>query len=95
MYIVIVKHSFDEETPAYPFNDYDKARAYLHKLWEDFYNTEIEENEENLNKKECYHEDEYAKIKWNNDNDDQTEFILTRNYPYDKAFFEGDWQRYL
>ena len=40
MYAVIMIHTFDSDTPTVVFDDYEKAKAYLHWLWEDYYNTE-------------------------------------------------------
>lgn len=93
MWIVAVVQSFEYDTPAYTFAEYNKAKAYLHKLWQDCYNTEIAENSEKLDEQQCFHEDEYAKVTWLDG--DKIEFILTYNSPYDKKFFEGDWKRYL
>lgn len=94
MWIVMMAHSFDADTPCYKFNneEYDKAKAYLHWLWEEYYNTEIAEGSE-LDNTMCYHEDEYAKVTWRDG--EKTEFYLTYTSPYDEKFFEGNWKKYL
>ena len=74
------------------FDDYEKAKAYLHWSWEDYYNTEIAENS-GLYEEECYHEDEYAKVEW--DDGEHTEFLLTVITPPDEEFHKVDWHRYV
>ena len=93
MYIVIMVQSFDAETPCYAFDDYEKAKAYMYWLWEDYYNTEIAQSEAPLDKTLCYHTDDYAKVTWVDG--DKTEFIVTFTSEPDKEFFKGDWRRYL
>ena len=73
-YVVIMIHTFDSDTPAYYFKEYDRAVKYLQKLWEDYYNEEIA-NGSWLIESECYHEDEYALVTWADGC--QTQFILT------------------
>lgn len=91
MYAVIMVHTFDSDTPTVLFKDYDKAKAYLHWLWETYYNTEISEGSD-LNEEMCFHEDEYAKVTWADD--DSTDFILTYVSEPDEEFKNVDWERY-
>lgn len=92
MYAVIMVHTFDSDTPTVLFEDYDKAKAYLHWLWETYYNTEISEGSD-LNEEMCFHEDEYAKVTWADD--DSTDFILTYVSKPDEGFKNVDWKRYI
>ena len=92
MYAVIMIHTFDSDTPTVLFDDYDKAKAYLHWLWEDYYNTELAEGSA-LNEEMCFHEDEYAKVTWADE--DSTDFILTHISEPDKNFENIDWKKYL
>jgi len=79
-YVVVKTHNFDPETEAVEFNNDREASAYLQWEWEDYYNTEIAENDPNdefishLDEDECYHDDNYGKVQW--DNGDYTEFQL-------------------
>lgn len=94
MYAVTIVHSFDTDAPMVLFNDseYDKAKAYLHWLWEDYYNTEIAEDSK-LFEFGCYHEDEYAKVTW--EDGECTEFVLTYSSDPDERFANVNWKRYL
>lgn len=74
-YAVVVRTSFDLETPVYLFDDYEKAKEYLHDLWQKDYNTELAESIRGIDEFATYHEEDYAKITWN-DGDDM-EYILT------------------
>lgn len=92
MYAVIMVQSFAFDTPTVLFEDYDKAKAYLHWLWEDYYNTEIAEGSY-LNEDMCFHSDEYAKVMWADD--DTVDFILTHISEPDTRFNGVDWKRYI
>ena len=92
MYAVIMVHTFDADTPTVLFEDYDKAKAYLHWLWENYYNTEIAEGSD-LNENQCFHEDDYAKVAWADG--DATEFILTYTSEPEKEFEKVDYRKYL
>lgn len=92
MWGVVVVHSFNNYSPMIIVGDLTYAKAYLHWLWEDYYNTQLAEGAE-LNEKECFHEESYAKITW--DNGDYTEFILTYDVEVDPRFREADWKKYL
>lgn len=95
-YVVVKTHNFDVETEAVEFDDYRKATAYLHWSWEDYYNDQLAEDEYRdegyqLDEDECYHEETYAKVQW--DNGDWTEFtLITVTPPRDD--FPEDWERY-
>ena len=81
MYEVIVFYSFDPETCVYLFNSYKEACDYLEKMWKYCYNCEIEFGND-INRNESYHEEDYAQIKWNsNDNDVRIWKILSVNEP--------------
>lgn len=96
-YVVVKTHNFDPETEAAEFTDYRKATAYLHWLWEDYYNEEMAENDQedddisHLDEDECYHEEAYAKVQW--DNGDWTEFNLITVYP-PREGFPDNWENY-
>lgn len=92
MYAVIMIHTFDSDTPTVVFDDYEKAKAYLHWLWEDYYNTEITEGSD-LDEEHCFHEAEYAEVMWKDG--DCTDFILTYISEPDIRFKEIDWKKYL
>lgn len=91
-YVVIKVHSFDSETETVEFDDYNKARAYLHWLWEDYYNEEIA-NKSDLCEDGCWHEDEIAQIEWNDG--EKTEFILSEIGNPRREFMSVGWKRYL
>lgn len=97
-YVVVKTHNFDVETEAAEFTDYRKATAYLHWLWEDYYNKELayEESDKDyighLDKDECYHEEEYAKVQW--DDGDYTEFTLIE-VDSPRREFPEDWEKYV
>ena len=91
-YVVIMVHNFDPEVKTAEFDNYDMAKAYLHWLWEDYYNEEIAVGSE-LNEEFCYHQDEYAIVEWLDG--DRVEFMLSAvEEPYD-GFKHIDWKRYL
>lgn len=90
-YVVVKTHNFDPETEAAQFTDYCEATAYLHWLWESYYNEEIE-NDSDLDEQWCYHESDYAKIQWKDG--DYTEFNLIEVLPKRKEFPE-DWEKYI
>ena len=96
-YVVVKTHNFDPETEAAKFLDYRRATAYLHWLWEDYYNEEIAENDlmdddiSHLDEANCYHEECYAKVQW--DNGDYTEFTLITIYP-EREEFPANWETY-
>lgn len=96
-YVVTKTHNFDPETEAVEFTDYRKATAYLHWLWEDYYNYFNDEMVDEdyvvfgLDEEECYHEETYGKVQWSNG--DYTEFSLIQISPQRKDFPE-DWEKY-
>ena len=89
-YVVTKTHNFDVETEAVKFTDYRKATAYLHWYWEDYYNNEIIA-QSHLKEDECYHEEDYAKVTW--EDGDYTEFNIMEIYP-EREDFPEDWERY-
>ena len=91
-FAVIMTHSFDSEVTCCLFGNYDKAVAYLHWMWEEYYNEELAEDSD-LVEDECFHEDEYAKVSWADG--EYTEFHLALSTPYDESFFKGNWKMYL
>ena len=97
-YIVIKTHNFDPETEATKFDDYRKATAYLHWVWENYYNDAMADDDyedddiSHLDKNECYHEEDYAKVQW--DNGDYTEFNLMAITP-PHVNFPTDWEKYV
>lgn len=91
-YAVTIIHSFDPDVETVSFEDYDTARAYLHWIWEDYYNTEIKEVDD-FNKEDSYHEECYAKISYYNG--DKTEFILSGISEPDERFEDINIERYL
>lgn len=94
-YVVVKTHNFDPETEATEFTDYRKATAYLHWLWEEYYNDELAEDEhrdEGLDENECFHEETYAKVQWIDG--DYTEFtLITITQP--REDFPEDWEKYV
>ena len=90
-YVVVKTHNFDPETEATEFTDYRKATAYLHWMWETYFNEEIANNSD-LDEGWCYHEDDYGRIQWVDGN--YTEFNLIEvNEP--REDFPTDWERYV
>lgn len=63
MYIVTKTHNFDPETEATAFETREEAEKYLQWVWEDYVRREIAE-ESDLVMKECYHEEDFAKVQW-------------------------------
>lgn len=63
-YAVIVYYSFESDCSAYLLDDYNKAKEYLHDLWQDNYNEELAANITPIDEIETYHEDDYAQITW-------------------------------
>lgn len=92
MYAVVANHSYDVQTHVVLFEDHDKAKAYLHWLWEEFYNTCLA-NDDDVNEEFTYHEEEYAKVEW--DNGDVAEFILAEVSSPLMKFEDVDYKRYL
>ena len=90
-YVVVKTHNFDIETEATEFTDYRKATAYLHWMWESYYNEEVA-NDSCLDEKFCYHEGEYGKIQWKDG--DYTEFNLIQ-ITSEREDFPDDWERYV
>lgn len=74
-YAVVIVTNFDIETPVYLFNDYEKAKEYLHDIWQEDYNTELAESIRGIDEFATYHEEYYAKLTWNDG--DKIEYILT------------------
>ena len=97
-YVVTKTHNFDPETEAVEFTDYRKATAYLHWLWEDYYNDAMVDDDFEddyrfyLDEEECYHEETYGKVQWNNG--DYTEFSLIQISSQRKDFPEN-WEKYV
>lgn len=91
-YVVLMEHTFDPETRVVYFNDYNRAKAYLHWAWEDYYNTEIAENPDGISEDETYHENDYAVITYTDM--EMTEFKLLETEPIDE-FLKINWKRYL
>ena len=93
MYAVVIYHNFDADTRVTMFDNYDKAKAYLHWIWEKYYNEEIEA-ESHLNEADCWHQDELAKVTW--DDGCYTYFELVSPYEEpEEEFNQIDWKRYL
>ena len=92
MYYVIMSHNFDAQTCIYEFEEYDKAIAFLHWDWENYYNEELSEGS-GLDEEECYHEDEYAQVKW--EDGCQTEWNLVEGLDEPSPEFEEEWERYV
>lgn len=96
-YVVVKTHNFDPETEAVEFDDYRKATAYLYWAWEDYLNDEMvedsykDEDENRLDEEECYHEETYGKVQW--DDGDWTEFTLIAVTP-PRDDFPEDWENY-
>lgn len=90
-YVVVKTHSFDFETKAVKFDDYRKAMAYLHWVWEQGYNEETGEGSD-INEEECYYEEDYAKIEWSDG--DYVEFNLIE-IDAPREDFPSDWKRYV
>ena len=90
-YVVVKTHNFDPETEAAEFTDYRKAIAYLHWMWETYYNEEIA-NDSDLDEKFCYHEADYGIIQWMDGN--YTEFNLIE-ITTERSDFPVDWERYV
>ena len=66
-YAVVVTYSFNGEMPVYLFDDYDKAKQYLHDMWQYCCNVELAESFVPIDELETYHEDDYAQIRWTDD----------------------------
>ena len=92
-YAVVICHNFDADTKVTLFDNHDKAKAYLHWVWEKYYNEEIRNNAL-LNEADCWHEDDLAKISWADKC--YTYFELINPYETPEEDFECiDWKRYL
>ena len=91
MYAVVTNHSFDADTPVVLFNDdeYDKAKAYLLWLWKSYYTEELVEGSA-LETSQCSHDDEYARVTWEDGN--RTEFVLTSISEPEAGFKDIDWK---
>lgn len=92
MYYIIMSHNFDAQTCIYEFEKYDKAKAFLHWDWENYYNTELSEGSY-LNRGACYHEDEYARVEW--EDGCQTEWNLVEGLDKPSPEFEEVWKTYV
>ena len=94
-YVVVKIHNFDIEASAVKFDDYRKATAYLHWLWECCYNDALADDEFGfslVDERHCYHEENYAKVQLVNG--DYTEFqIILISKPDDD--FPSDWESYV
>ena len=84
MFVVTKTHNFDPETEATLFDNIEDAISYLQWIWEDYYNREILEGEGDLLESECYHEEDYAKVTW--EDKCVTEFHLMEIVPPRKEF---------
>lgn len=62
-YVVVVTRSADTDVSVSAFTDYAKAKAYMHKLWEENLNTELEANE-SVDMENTYCKDEFAEFTW-------------------------------
>ena len=92
-YVVVMTSNYDLPIDVTGFDEYDKAKAYLHWIWEGYYNDVIVNNDDVL-VNDCYHEDEYAQVVWG-DGNKKTDFILCCvNEPL-KVFNNVNWKRYL
>jgi len=91
-YVVVKTYNFDLETEAAKFDDWCKAKAYLHWLWEDTYNTEIADDPSLVDESECYHGATYAKIQFSDG--DAIEFFLVE-VEKERPDFPSDWERYV
>lgn len=69
-YAVVVYYTFDSDMKVYRFDDENEACDYMEKLWRDSLNTEIAEDETNIDFEGTYHEEYYAQIKWYHDEND-------------------------
>ena len=74
-YAVVIYNTYDLECPVYLFDTYDKAKEYLHDLWQYAYNEEISNSFVEVVEEETYHEDDFAQIKWADG--DVMQYILT------------------
>ena len=94
-YAVVLSHDFDADTRVTLFDekDYDKAKAYLHWLWESYYNEEIKCGSY-LNEYGCHHEDEYAQVEWEDGDRTFFELVIAYDEPEDE-FEKIDWEIYL
>lgn len=73
-YCVAVYHNFDVDMSVYLFDTYEKAKEYLHDLWQYYYNEELSRWSD-IYEDLTYHEDDFAQIKWTDGC--CTQFILT------------------
>lgn len=92
-WVVIMYHNFDAEIDATSFDNYDKAKAYLHWKWEKYYNEEIKADS-NLNEAGCYYEDIFAKVEWEDGCVTYFELDTLREEAGDDDF-EKNWERYV
>lgn len=90
-YAVVSYNNFGSPEDCVLFHDYKKACAYLHWYWEDYMNDEIA-NGSHLVEEHCWHEDEEAKITW----DDRCEatIVLIRISKPLEEFEKVDWEGY-
>ena len=63
-FAVVRTTNFSDECEITLYDTYDEAKDGLQNLWQDYYNEEIAENGNALSEDECFHEDEYAQVKW-------------------------------
>lgn len=70
-YAVIVYYSFVPESVVYLFDDYNKACEYMKNMWQYCYDSELIENEESVDQNGSYCNENYAEIKWG-DEDNRT-----------------------
>lgn len=91
-YAVIIHHNFDTDIRVITFDNYDKAKAYLHWVWETYYNEEIA-NGSYLDEADCWHEEELAKIAWVDKCWTYFELVETSDTPEEE--FLKIWRAYL
>lgn len=93
-YIVVKSYSFDPETKAYDFDDYKKAKAFLHWWWEDDLNTELAENTNDVDEEFTIHEEDFARIEYIGG--EYIQFVLVKlENSLPEEFENSDWSRYL
>lgn len=92
MIYVIMSHNFDAEIYIWEFENSEKAKAFLHWSWEDYYNTEIA-LESYLVESQCFHEESYAKVEWADGC--YTEWNMIEGTDTIPEEFEKEWEKYI
>ena len=81
MYGVIKTNNFDfEDIELNVFDTEEEAVEFLENDWQQYYNIELEESMIPVLKEQCYHEDDFAKVEW--ENGDQTYWNLIFAYKH-------------